>query len=596
MQKQVKKDMIVSRYFSFYLFVVKIGYFRFKINTFKMKNKFTLLFCFLISFSGLIAQNISGESKVQSFNVQKVIVPPILVVKEGSIKFFDDDKNGRLDAYESASLSFVLQNIGKGPAFALRAVVNVLGEVSGLTIEKNQVLSTIKPGESQYITIPIEGTSYLTTGKVNLEIIVKEPNGLDCDPIQVGFNTLKFQEPKIELVDGVFSTDDGQNTFKKKIPAKLNIIVQNTGQSKTDRITVNVNSPSNVLALDSTLFNVGSLSAGESYSISFGFIATSNYNEDKVTFNVVAKEGFAKYGSSRDFSVVIDQKLDASKLVVQGKQFKATQIKKEYLTSDVDRDVPVNYNTISNRYALVIGNEDYSSFQTGLSSEVNVDYAINDAKVFSEYCQKTLGVDSRHLKLLTNATYGQMKQAIAWVQNLSDIEGGNAEIIFYYSGHGLPNEVTKEGYLMPVDVSGNNVSNGISLKYLYQELNKYPAKEITVVLDACFSGGARNEGLVAMKGVKIKPKEDVVSGNMVVFASSSGNESSAVYREKQHGYLTYFLLKKIQETKGYVNYKDLSDYLDYQVRKETAIIGKVQTPKVNVSPSARDQWKYWSFR
>ena len=264
--------------------------------------------------------------------------------------------------------------------------------------------------------------------------------------------------------------------------------------------------------------------------------------------------------------------------------------------SDVDIDIPVNNKKNPHRYALIIGNEDYSSFQTDLSSEVNVDYAINDAKVFSEYCEKTLGVDSRHLKLLTDATYGQMSQAISWIENLSKIEGGKAEIIFYYSGHGLPDEVTKEGYLMPVDISGNNVSNGISLKYLYQELNKYPAKEITVVLDACFSGGARNEGLVAMKGVKIKPKEDVVSGNMVVFASSSGNESSAVYRDKQHGYLTYFLLKKIQETKGYVNYKDLSDYLDYQVRKETAIIGKVQTPKVNVSPSARDQWKYWSFR
>ena len=263
---------------------------------------------------------------------------------------------------------------------------------------------------------------------------------------------------------------------------------------------------------------------------------------------------------------------------------------------DVDMDIPLNNKKNPHRYALIIGNEDYSSFQTDLSSEVNVDYAVNDAKVFSEYCEKTLGVDSRHLKLLTNATYGQMKQAIAWVQNLSDIEGGNAEIIFYYSGHGLPNEVTKEGYLMPVDVSGNNVSNGISLKYLYQELNKYPAKEITVVLDACFSGGARNEGLIAMKGVKINPKEEVFLGNMVVFASSSGSESSAVYREKQHGYLTYFLLKKIQETKGYVNYKDLSDYLDYQVRKETALIGKVQTPKVNVSPSAKDQWKYWSFR
>ena len=264
--------------------------------------------------------------------------------------------------------------------------------------------------------------------------------------------------------------------------------------------------------------------------------------------------------------------------------------------ADVDINIPVNNKRNPHRYALIIGNEDYSSFQTGLSSEVNVDYAINDAKVFSEYCEKTLGVDSRHLKLLTNATYGHMSQAIAWVQNLSKIEGGNAEIIFYYSGHGLPDEETKEGYLMPVDISGNNVSRGIKLKDLYAQLNKYPAKEITVVLDACFSGGARNEGLIAMKGVKINPKEDVVSGNMVVFASSSGSESSAVYREKQHGYLTYFLLKKIQETKGYVNYKDLSDFLDYQVRKETAIIGKVQTPKVNVSLSARDQWKYWSFR
>ena len=323
-----------------------------------------------------------------------------------------------------------------------------------------------------------------------------------------------------------------------------------------------------------------------------------NYDKSKgefrgrYSYNISDKSNYSQTKINYNFS---DIEIDLPKTQVTTNPVAKTN-KISVGKSDVDMDIPLNYKKNPHRYALIIGNEDYSSFQTGLSSEVNVDYAINDAKVFSEYCEKTLGVDSRHLKLLTNATYGQMKRAIAWVQNLSKIEGGNAEIIFYYSGHGLPNEVTKEGYLMPVDVSGNNVSNGISLKYLYQELNKYPAKEITVVLDACFSGGARNEGLVAMKGVKIKPKEDVVSGNMVVFASSSGNESSAVYREKQHGYLTYFLLKKIQETKGYVNYKDLSDYLDYQVRKETAIIGKVQTPKVNVSPSARDQWEYWSFR
>ena len=187
------------------------------------------------------------------------------------------------------------------------------------------------------------------------------------------------------------------------------------------------------------------------------------------------------------------------------------------------------------------------------------------SKVFGEYCEKTLGFEKRHIKLLENATYGQMSQGLAWLQNLAKVEGGNAEIIFYYSGHGLPDEQTKEGYIMPVDISGNNITKGISLKELYSQLSKYPTKKNTIILDACFSGGARNEGLVAMKGVKINPKEEVARGNMVVFSSSSGNESSGVYREKQHGYFTYFLLKKLKETKGNVNYKDMSDYILYQV-------------------------------
>ena len=83
---------------------------------------------------------------------------------------------------------------------------------------------------------------------------------------------------------------------------------------------------------------------------------------------------------------------------------------------------------------------------------------------------------------------------------------------------------------------------------------------------------------------------------MVVFASSSGNESSGVYREKQHGYFTYFLLKKLQETKGDINYKEISDYLKYQVSKKTALSGKIQTPQVNVSSSVANSWGSWKFK
>ena len=263
---------------------------------------------------------------------------------------------------------------------------------------------------------------------------------------------------------------------------------------------------------------------------------------------------------------------------------------------EIDTNIPVSNIQKTNTYCLIIGNEDYSSFQAGLSTEVNVDFAANDAKIFKEYCTKTLGIPEKQIKLLVNATAGQMNQGIAWINNLTKIDNGNAEVIFYYSGHGLPDEQTKEAYLIPVDISGSNVTQGIKLNDVYAKLNEFPAKKVTVFLDACFSGGARNQGLIAMKGVKVRPKENLVKGNMVVFSSSTGEESSGVYREMQHGYMTYFLLKKLQETKGDINFKDFAEYIIESVKKETALSGKIQTPQLNYSPSVEGSWDGWKLK
>ncbi len=274
----------------------------------------------------------------------------------------------------------------------------------------------------------------------------------------------------------------------------------------------------------------------------------------------------------------------------------ATENKTEISTADVDIDIPINNEVKTNTYALIIGNEDYNSYQTGLNSEVNVDFALNDAKVFKEYCIKTLGVPEKQVKLLTNATAGQMSQGIAWLNNLAKVDNGKAELIFYYSGHGLPDEQTKEPYLIPVDISGNNISLSIKLADVYSKLNEYPTKKISVFLDACFSGGARNQGLIAMKGVKVKPKDIVITGNMIVLSSSTGEESSGVYREKQHGYMTYFLLKMLKDVKGDITYKDLTDYVIESVKKETALNGKVQTPQLNFSQSVENSWSTWKIK
>lgn len=263
---------------------------------------------------------------------------------------------------------------------------------------------------------------------------------------------------------------------------------------------------------------------------------------------------------------------------------------------DVDTDIPMTNANQPNTYALIIGNEDYKSKQRGLRNEQNVDYAENDAQIFALYCKKTLGIPHNQIKILKNATSAEISQGLDWINNLSKIERGKARIIFYYSGHGLPHERTKEAYLIPTDVSGTQFKYSIKLNDVYRILTEHPSKQVTVFLDACFSGGARNEGLIAMKGISIRPKENLIPGNLVVFSSSTGEESSAVYREKHHGYFTYYLLKKLKETKGNVDFETLSKYVTESVSKGTGIISKIQTPQVKVSSSVHNKYKKFKLR
>ena len=263
---------------------------------------------------------------------------------------------------------------------------------------------------------------------------------------------------------------------------------------------------------------------------------------------------------------------------------------------DVDKDIPVTHRSQKNTYALIIGNEDYRSRQRSLFTEQNADFAVNDAEVFRDYCERTLGIPKKQIKLLRNATAAEISQGLAWIKNLSKIEKGNANLVFYYSGHGLPDTETRSPVLVPVDVSANNIRYGIPLADAYAALVEHPARQVTVFLDACFSGTGKNQGFLPRKGIKVRANKNAILGNMVVFSSSSEEETSSVYREARHGYFTYFLLKKLKETRGNVKYEELSSYLIRSVQKEAGLNGIVQTPEVNASPKVAQTWQSWKLK
>ena len=310
---------------------------------------------------------------------------------------------------------------------------------------------------------------------------------------------------------------------------------------------------------------------GKKATLSFTFMI-----QDKVDFQKNDESNFAKNESSND-------KLQAK-----------DKVKEIEIVSDVDENIPIASHSNSQTFALIIGNEDYSSFQPTLKSEVNVAYAINDAKIFKEYTKLVLGVPEENIIYIANAKTVEMNRSIEKLKLYAKNMNGKAELIFYFAGHGLPHEVTKEPYLIPVDVSSSDLKFAVNLKDLYAKLTEFPTQKVTVFIDACFSGGARNQGLVAVRGVKVKPKDELLKGKLVVFTASSGEQSSSAYDDKHHGMFTYFLLKKLQETKGNLTYKQLADYLSSEVGLKSVMINnKEQNPQVNVSPEVQNQWEYW---
>lgn len=60
---------------------------------------------------------------------------------------------------------------------------------------------------------------------------------------------------------------------------------------------------------------------------------------------------------------------------------------------------------------------------------------------------------------------------------------------------------------------------------------------------------------------------------------AQGDETAYPYKEQRHSMFTYYLLKKLQETKGEAILGEISDYVTSEVRKQSIVIkGRMQTP------------------
>ena len=548
----------------------------------------TIIFCLLLIYSSAhIAQN--NVSQPMDFHIEKEVLPPVLDIVPGSVRFVDTNNNNVIDGNETCKIIFTITNSGRGDGYGCIARVSATGATQGILI-RDVTLPVLPKGQKHMVEVPIKGNQYTVTGEIALDIYVDEPNGFGTEHITSTIGTHKLKTPYINVVSyKILGSASG--TLERRKPFNLQVIVQNTDQGEAQNVKVGITIPDNVNRIggETEFVTIASLKAGESRLLEYELIANQEAAE-KMDIQIALSEKQGKYAKNARIPLEFGQHIGSSIAMNVQRQDHEVEIKRASLVSVVDENIPISNKKNTNAFVVIIANENYQSV-------ASVPFALNDGNIFREYCLKTLGIPEKQIKYVPNATGNQIKAQVNWLQTICEVFE-DAQIIFYYAGHGIPDESSRTAYLLPVDGLGTDVTTGYKLDDLYAALGNIPANNVTVFMDACFSGSKREQGMLASaRGVAIKAKSGMPQGNMVVFSAAQGDETAYPNNEEKHGLFTYFLLKKLQDTKGDVTLQELGDYITKNVSQQSILLnGKSQTPCVTPSASLDASWREWKLK
>ena len=554
-----------------------------------MLRRFSTVFLLLFATVTLNAQT-AGVSKPISVNIVREVHPAILDIVNGSVAFLDGNGNDAIDASEECRLCFSVRNSGQGDGTGCRVKVSVSGSTAGVTV-RDLSLPTIRAGETLPVELPVKAGSKTVDGQVTIRLEVTEANGFGTDPVEVTVATSAFVSPMLKIVDYSVTSSSGGESLQRKVPFDLQLMLQNIDYGRAENVNVRLVLPQGVFLMDGKeLTNFASLEGGASQSIVYQLIVTNNYAPENIPVKVLLSERHGKYSENREISLQINQTLSANKLSVGSGEVRREEIVVAKIGSEVDRNIPENPQDNSDTFVLIVANEQYQTVAP-------VPFAQNDGTIFREYCTKTLGIPQNNVRFLPNATLNQIRSGVNWLKLVTEVSQ-SPKVIFYYAGHGVPDESNRNPYILPVDGIGNDVTTGFKIDDLYASLGGMSAERVIVFMDACFSGSRREDGMLASaRGIALKSKPGQPVGNMVVFSAAQGDETAYPDPEQGHGMFTFYLLKKLQETGGAGDLQTLgSNIVENVSRRSVLLNGKRQTPCVVPSPAVGESWKGWTLK
>ena len=247
----------------------------------------------------------------------------------------------------------------------------------------------------------------------------------------------------------------------------------------------------------------------------------------------------------------------------------ATKSKSEF----PNKSINVNFKSIRKKrddIAVIIGNANYKKQGKDIP---NVNPAYADAEGIKQYFMKAKGIKEGNIIYLKDATGSQLLGVFG---NKEDYKGqlfnyikpNKSNVYVYYAGHGVPSGSKGSAYIVPSDANAQTVTfSGYPLSTLYSNLGKLPAKSVTVILEACFSGSSQ-AGSLFTKSSPITPTAiaPFIPANVKVIAAGSESQMASWEEDSSHSLFTKYFLKAMSgegdsNKDGKVSDAELKEYL-----------------------------------
>lgn len=564
----------------------------------------------LLSLTEAAAQSVTSESI--TFNLEDVtemFMPPDLRM---NVKFVDDNKNNILEAEEKGYIQLGISNKG-GKADNVRITVTPENASYGVKLSQSLFTTSILKNGTHYIQIPMEADLHVPTGYTKFHITVSEPMGYDINAT-VELSTFEYQKARIRM-NGVEITDAGvdvkpyngnpDNKLQNMDVVRATVLLQNVGDGEAHGVSYKVVSKDpNIRILTMSGYaqeyngRLDGMLVGEAKEVSFRLSPNAHYVHKgdyvPVYISVSEDRGFGDMKLTQ-IPIPFDAATVKPEIVkVEGNREKLMASLGTKVVSDDARvssdtrfkDImvaPHGQAIYQNAVAIVIGAESYQDKTIHAAP-----YADRDAMAMTEYFKKSLNIKDVRTYINENAT---MKQ----YQNIFERDGlryavtrGQTDLYVYYSGHGVPmtkSDGTTDVFLVPYDASRNYIEqDGYSLNKMYRELASLGAKSVTVILDACFSGGSRSSDAYESKALTnhkmILPDLEAMeqpwlnTPDFRVFTSSRGDQTSQANDKTRSGRFTYYLATGLQgdadsDDNGKITMTELVGYVTENVNKET---------------------------